>query len=250
MENKIDLKELNKPVDIEHIDFRIQSISKKGWATILAYKNARYDMNILDEVCGAENWQRDHKELKGNIYAGIGIFFNNKWTWKWDAGAESYSDKEKGEASDSFKRAGFNWGIGRELYDFPFILLELKSNEFTTYKDKSNNERAKQTYDLKLKQWNWNVVRKDDKIIQLTAKDENDVLRYDSTKKVSINKTVAKQLDQPKSTSITIALKEMKDCVSIEQVQACWSKYKKHQTHETFILTKDNLKESLAKSVK
>lgn len=112
----------------DEIECRVQTCNKKG-VSLLLYKDARCDQNILDETVGAENWQRDHKELKGVIYAGVAI---NKmrntteaplWVWKWDAGTESYTEKEKGEASDSFKRACVNWGIGRELYTSPFIWI-------------------------------------------------------------------------------------------------------------------------------
>lgn len=106
----------------EEIEVRVSQVTEKGCAVLL-YKDARCDMNILDETVGAFGWQRDHKELKGNMYAGIGIYDqdNDCWVWKWDCGKESYTEAEKGEASDSFKRAGFNWGIGRELYTAPFI---------------------------------------------------------------------------------------------------------------------------------
>ena len=109
-------------IKAEEIELRVGSVTKKGY-TLLLYKNARVDMAILDEVVGQMNWQRDHKEVKGNLYCGIGIWNGEQWIWKWDCGAESFSDKEKGEASDSFKRAGFNWGIGRELYTAPFIWI-------------------------------------------------------------------------------------------------------------------------------
>lgn len=108
----------------EEVECRIASIGKTGnGLSLLLYKDARVDQNILDETVGPENWQRDHKELKGNIYCGISIWDENKkmWITKWDAGKESNTEAEKGEASDSFKRAGFNWGIGRELYTSPFI---------------------------------------------------------------------------------------------------------------------------------
>ena len=107
------------------IEARVSTISDKG-CSILLYKNARCDMNVLDETVGEMNWQRDHKEIKGNMYAGIGIWDAEKqmWIWKWDCGTESYTEGEKGEASDSFKRAGFNWGIGRELYTAPFIWMK------------------------------------------------------------------------------------------------------------------------------
>lgn len=104
------------------VECRIAQVKPNGLALLL-YKDARCDMKILDETVGAENWERDHKELKGNIYCGISIYDADKkaWVTKWDCGSESYTEKEKGEASDSFKRAGFNWGIGRELYTSPFI---------------------------------------------------------------------------------------------------------------------------------
>lgn len=114
----------------EEIDCRVASQTDKG-VTYLLYKDARVDMNILDETVGPENWQRDHKELKGNIYCGIAIWDDkkNQWITKWDCGKESFSEAEKGEASDSFKRAGFNWGIGRELYTAPFIWISIEKLE-------------------------------------------------------------------------------------------------------------------------
>jgi len=168
-----ELKSLKQPLDIEHVDFRIQSINKGGYATILAYKNARVDMDRLDNVCGPQNWQRDHKELKGNIYCGVGIKIDDEWIWKWDCGAESYSDKEKGESSDSFKRACFNWGIGIELYSYPQIIVKLKPDEFTV-----TNDKAKQTHILQLKKWDWVLIWDDEQIGILCAFDQNNITRY------------------------------------------------------------------------
>lgn len=115
-----------RPLQADEIEVRVGGVYKSG-ITFLLYKNARVDMAILDETVGEFNWQRDHKEVKGNLYCGIGIRDtvdgHYDWVWKWDCGTESYTEKEKGEASDSFKRAGFNWGIGRELYTAPFIYL-------------------------------------------------------------------------------------------------------------------------------
>lgn len=109
------------------IDVRVSQVGK-DWLTLLLYKDARVDMNILDETVKPENWQRDHKELKGNIYCGISIWDEEKKQWiiKWDAGKESNTEAEKGEASDSFKRAGTNWGIGRELYTSPMIFIPIE----------------------------------------------------------------------------------------------------------------------------
>ena len=127
----------------EEIDVRISTVSEKG-LSLLLYKDARVDQDILDETVGPMNWGRDHKELKGNIYCGISIWDENKkvWVTKWDCGKESFSDAEKGEASDSFKRAGFNWGIGRELYTSPFIWVKAEDcNLFDKNGKKSCNDK-------------------------------------------------------------------------------------------------------------
>lgn len=115
-----------RPLRADEIEVRVGSVGQ-GYMTMLLYKNARVDQAILDEIYGPFNWQRDHKEVKGVVYCGIGIkdTGSGEWIWKWDAGAESFTEKEKGEASDSFKRAGFNWGIGRELYTAPNIRIDV-----------------------------------------------------------------------------------------------------------------------------
>lgn len=109
------------------IEVRVQSVKQNG-VVLLLYKNARSDMNILDETVGAENWQREHYECKGNLFCKVGINSNYRdetikpeFIWKSDCGSESNTEAQKGEASDSFKRACVNWGIGRELYTAPFI---------------------------------------------------------------------------------------------------------------------------------
>lgn len=104
------------------IDCRISTINEKG-LSLLLYKDARVDQRILDEAVGAENWQRNHEVINGNLFCNVGIWSekHGAWVWKQDVGVESNTEKEKGEASDSFKRACFNWGIGRELYTAPFI---------------------------------------------------------------------------------------------------------------------------------
>ena len=118
------------------IDCRIQSIgqNKTGavGTTILLYKDARVDMNILDETVGAMNWQRGHSVVDGNLYCTISIWdeIKGQWISKSDVGTESNTEKEKGQASDSFKRAGFNWGIGRELYTAPFVYIQLDKSEY------------------------------------------------------------------------------------------------------------------------
>ena len=124
----------------EEIEVRVQSVKQNG-AVLLLYKTARTDMSILDETVGAENWQDKFYEVKGVMFCSIGINTNynnseaaDRWIWKSDAGTESNQDAEKGNASDARKRAGFAWGIGRELYTSPFIWIP---------KEKCNIENGK-----------------------------------------------------------------------------------------------------------
>lgn len=104
----------------EDIECRVQSVKKNG-LVLLLYKNARTDMQILDETVGAENWQNKFYEHKGILFCSLGIKCGDEWVWKDDAGVESNTEAEKGNASDARKRAGFAWGIGRSLYSSPFI---------------------------------------------------------------------------------------------------------------------------------
>lgn len=107
------------------IEVRIQSVSQGKGYILLLYKTARVDANILDNhtEIGCFNWKKSFYELKGNIYCSLSIYDKERkeWVSKDDCGKESETESEKGEASDSFKRAGFAWGIGRELYTSPFI---------------------------------------------------------------------------------------------------------------------------------
>ena len=121
-------------LEADEIEVRVQSIKqKKGTPTgviLLLYKNARVDMNILDETVGVENWQNKFYENKGILFCSLGVNTNyaspekpDRWIWKDDAGVESNTEAEKGNASDARKRSGFAWGIGRELYTSPFIWI-------------------------------------------------------------------------------------------------------------------------------
>lgn len=124
----------------EEVECRVSQIFQNG-CILLLYKDARADMAVLDEVVGAENWQRSHELINGNLFCNVGIrvqrsenSFGGEWIWKQDVGTESYTEKEKGQASDSFKRACVNWGIGRELYTAPFIWVKA---EYLDIKDKN-----------------------------------------------------------------------------------------------------------------
>lgn len=111
-------------LNADEIECRISSVNEKG-LSLLLYKTARTDANILDETVGPENWANDFKVVDGVLYGEISIYDPqlDRWVSKWDAGTESNTEAEKGRASDAFKRAGFKWGIGRELYTAPFIWI-------------------------------------------------------------------------------------------------------------------------------
>lgn len=137
-----------RPLRADEIDCRIGSVAKDGsWVTLLLYKDARCDMNILDETVGADNWSREHYQVKNKDFCRVGINVNwdkpelePRWVYKSDCGSESYTEAEKGESSDAFKRAGFCWGIGRELYSSPPIFIPIKQ--------KLRNGQEQETYEL------------------------------------------------------------------------------------------------------
>lgn len=134
------------------IECRVAQCGKKGdgaWCSILLYKDARVDMRILDEVYGPMNWKRKHDLIGDRLYCTISIYDPEKKEWieKQDVGTESFTEKEKGQASDSFKRAGFNVGIGRELYTAPKIFINLDKGEW-----KENNGKVVPTISLDVKE--------------------------------------------------------------------------------------------------
>lgn len=187
------LSKLREPLNIDEVDFRIQSISAKGYACIISYKDARVDMNRLDEVCGV-NWQDDYKILNDELYCGIAIKIEGEWIWRWDVGTESTTEKVKGRASDAFKRAAYRWGIGRELYNHPQIWVQLNPDEF-----QPEGNKAKQTWNLKLNEWKWHV-QYDEKgnVLLLTAHDQKGTLRYSFPDKRQQQQTPPAQNPQPK----------------------------------------------------
>lgn len=136
----MNLQDLKKELPYK---WRVQSANQWG-ASCVAYIDARFVQDLLDEVCGAENWQVKFEEHKGNLFASIGIKcktiidvktgnYTEHWVWKSDCGTESAVEKEKGEASDSFKRAGVMWGIGRFLYSKKIVKLPVKEKNGKYY---------------------------------------------------------------------------------------------------------------------
>lgn len=168
------------------IDVKVGSVTRGGY-TLLLYKNARVDMAILDETFGAENWQNKFYEVCGNLYCSLGIKIGGEWIWKDDCGVESaFGDKEKGQASDARKRAGFAWGIGRELYTSPFIYIQCE----TEYDDKSKSYKIKDADEKKRKfavsKINYN---EDGEIVELVIVDTKGNIAHQTTPKASKSTT-------------------------------------------------------------
>ena len=146
--------------------------SNKPYATLLIYKDARVDQRILDETFGPMNWQRSHQIIDGRLYCTVSIWDTGKQMWvrKQDVGTESNTEKEKGQASDSFKRACFNWGIGRELYSAPKIVLYLNEGEYIMKGDKPS---------MTASFWVRHIGYNDDgNICELTVCDKDGNVRY------------------------------------------------------------------------
>lgn len=176
---------------------------KQGGVSVLLYKDARVDMRLLDEVFGTFGWKREHQTIDGRLYCTISVFNKEtrEWVSKQDVGTESYTEKEKGQASDSFKRAGFNWGIGRELYTAPFIWVNLAADEWKT------GGQPKINLDVA------DIAYEDENISYLVLKDSNGRVRYTYGKQVA-NASMKEK-----------AMTEVGKCTTVAELQALWTKY-------------------------
>lgn len=200
----------------DEIEAKVKQVSEKG-CQLLLYKTARTDRQILDEVFGAMNWTSDYKEIKGNLYCGIGCRESEEkpFVWKWDCGVESREDGEgnekKGEASDSFKRAGFQWGIGVELYTSPFIWVNVETIQQET-------RTGKKVWVLKDKFLRFSVahIKCDDetgKICELLIVDDkgNELFSFPKKKQQKPEKTEFEKEAAAEKTARTKALKQGKE---------------------------------------
>ena len=160
----------------DEIDIRVGTVNEKG-VTLLLYKDARVDMDILDETVGSGNWQRTHEVINGNLFCNVGIKLDGEWIYKQDVGVESYTEKEKGQASDSFKRACVNWGIGRELYTAPFIWI--KAGDVNIIKGKDGKPTTRDKFFVE------KISIKDKKIMGIAIRNKN-VLENKEPKRVYV----------------------------------------------------------------
>lgn len=206
----------------EEIDCRVSQI-EKNWCTLLLYKDARVDQNILDETVGCMNWQKRYVRDNANCIVGIWDEEKKQWVEKEDTGTESNTEAEKGLASDSFKRACFNWGIGRELYTAPSIFIFPRKD--IKYKDKGKEvdefyEYKEGKYTTKTR-FNVEIITYDDlgNIKDLIIRDNKGNERFTQ---------VSKELDQ-ELNKITLKLKK-----AIEKAEDIDKNFERNKLYEYF----------------
>ena len=168
----------------DEISCRVNQINDKG-LTLLLYKDARVDMDILDETVGCMNWKKEYTRDNRNCIVSIWDSEKNEWISKEDTGTESNNEAEKGLASDSFKRACVNWGIGRELYTAPFIWIDAKTANI--YKNEKNKWTTKDSF--KVTKIGYDKNRN---IIGLSIKNQKGIRVYLMTPPKEVKKEVKK----------------------------------------------------------
>lgn len=190
----------------DEIDCRPQTV-KAGGCSLLLYKDARCDMNILDETYGSLNWKREHTRDNHNCIVSVWNSDIQQWISKEDTGIESNSEAAKGLASDSFKRACVNFGIGRELYTAPFIWIKLSSGE--TYTDSKGRTQLA----VGLKFFVKEIEYKDRVITGITISDGK-------TDRFTVHGT---DYTQPKPTDFSAAEKKLAEAKTQDELVAAWT---------------------------
>lgn len=205
-------------LNADEIDVRVAVVKANG-CSVLLYKDARVDMNILDETVGPERWQRAHEVIDGNLYCNVGIWFERRgdgfgdWVWKQDVGTESYTEKEKGQASDSFKRACFNWGIGRELYTAPFIWIS--STQTNIVKAGQHNDKYTVKDHFYVDEIGYD---KNGKINKLVIKNDGDNIVYSMGKKPKKEEKKKEEKKKEEQTDVTVERITAKEAKVLEKM--------------------------------
>lgn len=192
------------------IECRIAQISKEGKGlSLLLYKDARVDQNLLDETVGPLNWKRSHQLIGDRLYCTVSIYDEDKKEWidKQDVGTESYTEKEKGQASDSFKRACFNFGIGRELYTAPFIWISKDDCTITS------DHKCYDSFEVTEIGYNDN---REINLLEITNTKTKKVVYTFGKQKPATKKTETKPVVEPTNTSGTDTEKDVFDITGIE----------------------------------
>lgn len=224
------------------IECRVNTVTTYNNVTkcsLLLYKDARVDMRLLDETFGQMNWKRTHEVVDGNLYCTISIWDGEKkeWVSKQDVGVESFTEKEKGQASDSFKRAGFNWGIGRELYTAPNISITLEKDEVSERNGKKTTNARFYVTDI--------GYTSDREINMLVIKDRRGRVRYSMGSDVKVEQPKqqtsqpVQKLEQPKENDefdlLQMAYSDISRASTIEALTSIYNEYKGLHGNDTFI---------------
>jgi hypothetical protein len=242
------MKKTIRTLRADEIECRVQKVTEKG-CILLIYKDARVDMRILDETFGVDGWQRTHEVINGNLFCNIEIWSDEKKCWikKQDVGTESNTEKEKGEASDSFKRAGFNVGIGRELYSSPFIWINLNESEI------KKNTQGKLQLISSIKFVVTSIKYDENRdIAELVISDNNGNVRYTfrgsktATEKPK-EREEAKKAQEVPDLELEMAIADIKRCKNIEDLQELWNQTPQYQSNKKFIAAVNVAKKQLQK---
>jgi len=222
-------EKLKKPLTGDEIELRIGMAKySSGGFSILLYKTARTDRNRLDEAFGVFGWKNKYRhDVNGNIVAQISVWdeVKEQWVMKEDIGVESRTEKEKGQYSDSFKRAGFKWGIGVELYKAPFIWIDWPKNSNNWYGDKKKRPSAR------VQNWSIELFDNDKGILggfKILDKYGNVKHTYSPNKKSNKPPTPSKSKSKNKSKSKSNKSTKKKEEPTQKQVELAMKLLKSH----------------------
>jgi len=191
------------------IECRIATINEKG-LSLLLYKDARVDQRILDETFGPFGWKRSHQCIDGNLYCTVEIFDqkSGEWISKQDVGSTGYTEKEKSQASDSFKRACFNWGIGRELYSAPFIWVPANKASIQIKEGQNREKRYYCSDHFSVYSIQYNDVKEIQTLVIINDKGQT-VFEWKSTKTAGSSKENKRETGKKESMRSSISEEQM-----------------------------------------
>lgn len=148
------LEKLQAPFAPEDIEWRAQSTgydkNNNPWALIMPYVTNRAIQQRLDEVFGVFGWRNKFRPVpvEGgyNFLCGISaINAGGTPITKWDGAEESDIESFKGGISNSMKRAGVQWGIGRYLYKLSTQFAELTEDRNRAFNVIVKDKNGKRT---------------------------------------------------------------------------------------------------------